>query len=131
MKTLIKKIINITAIVTLISVSTPLQAADAEGTWVTEKVKTSGSWTIDDNQITLTKLKTKGAPDLKIILSPHTEKELNSKNAMQGALIVALVKDSRGTFTFDLPQGINLNDYKSIGIHCEKYTKLFGKSALR
>lgn len=131
-QTVTKSFVLTITIFSLIAGSTSF-AAETEtkqGTWSKHAVSTKGTWEINDNQIILSNLRTGRAPDLKLILSPHPVEALASRNAMEGALVITPIKQSKGTFTFDLPEGLDLAGFNSIGIHCERYTKLFAKSAL-
>ncbi|MEM7699774.1 MAG: DM13 domain-containing protein [Verrucomicrobiota bacterium] len=113
------------------SIMTPAaSAAELTGSWQKHAVSTSGTWTITADSVTLHDLKTGRAPDLKLILSPHAVDALESENAMEGAIVITPIKDSKGTFTFALPEGVDLSQFQSIGIHCERYTKLFAKASL-
>lgn len=105
-------------------------AADPQGSWTKSAVTTTGSWSIEGRKLILHNLKTDKAPDLKLILSPQAVGDLKSQNAMQGAVVISKIKKTKGSFTFEIPADIDLSRYQSIGIHCEKYSKLFGKSAL-
>ena len=105
------------------------------GQWTKKTNKIAGNWSIVEKGgkryvVLDSKFKTSNAPDLKIILSPTAIKDLKSKNAMQKAKIVSLLKSNKGAQTFEIPKGIDLTKFKSVAIHCEKYTKLWGGSAL-
>lgn len=113
-----------------ITVAGSISAQAQTGNWSKAEVSTTGSWSIEGNTITLTGLKTKSAPDLKLILSPHEVGSLQSSNAISGAVIVSPLTSHEGTQTYTIPAGVDLSQFKSIGIHCQKYTKLFAKSAL-
>ncbi|MEM1296603.1 MAG: DM13 domain-containing protein [Verrucomicrobiota bacterium] len=105
-------------------------AAENSGSWSKAAFSTSGTWSIEGRTLTLTDFSTKSAPDLKIILSPHSVDDLQSRNAMTGAVIISPLKSNKGTQTYEIPENVDLADFESIGIHCQKYTKLFAKSSL-
>ncbi|MGJ8726432.1 MAG: DM13 domain-containing protein [Roseibacillus sp.] len=104
------------------------------GTWTKKENTINGTWTISDKggkkQISLKGFKTATAPDLKIFLSPSSISAVTSKNATKGAVLVAKLKSSKGDQTYTLPAGIDLSKYKSVIIHCEKYSKLWGAGKL-
>ncbi|MEM7384595.1 MAG: DM13 domain-containing protein [Verrucomicrobiota bacterium] len=106
-------------------------AQEAAGTWTKKSHAIKGSWKIANSQITLTDFSTKKAPDLKIFLSPLTVGELKNKNALKGAKLISKLKSHKGTQTYAIPKGVDLSQYKTVIIHCEKYTKLWGASALK
>lgn len=105
-------------------------AAEKSGSWTKAAISTSGTWSIEGRTLTLTDLSTKSAPDLKIILSPHSVGDLQSRNAMSGAVIISPLRSNKGTQTYEIPADVDLSTFQSIGIHCQKFTKLFAKSSL-
>ena len=104
------------------------------GTWTKKANTVNGNWSIASKggkkQLSLKGFKTATAPDLKIFLSPHSVAGVTSKNALQGAILVAKLKSSKGDQTYSLPSGIDLSKYQSVIIHCEKYSKLWGAGKL-
>lgn len=73
---------------------------------------------------------TKSGPDLKLILSPVQARQINSEEVLKSGHILAPLKKSRGFQEYALPPELNLQDYRSLLIHCEKYTKLWGAAPL-
>ena len=121
------------AVITFLALlALPARAGDASasGQWSKAEVKTSGSWSLEGRTLSLTGLSTKSGPDLKLILSPHAFDDLTSANAMTGAVVISPLKSHRGDQVYTLPANLDLSKYHSLGIHCEKFTKLFAKSAL-
>lgn len=106
----------------------------AKGSWTKKTHKISGTWSIVDNgktkTIHLKGFSTKKAPDLKIFLSPQTAKASSNKNATAGSKFVVELKSHKGDQSYSIPSGVDLTKYKSILIHCEKYTKLWGAGDL-
>ncbi len=105
-------------------------AAVADGSWTKKTQSASGTWKIEDvgGVLKLTvsdDFKTKKAPDLKIFLSPLSAAEAQNKNATSESLFVAELPKFSGGFEVTLPAGTELDDYNSVLIHCEKYTKLW------
>lgn len=99
---------------------------DLEGDW--KIVKQDGkNWVIFEDNFDADK-----APDLKIFLYKKPYKEVNGKNAADrnNAALVAELKQYKGAYKHEIPSNINLSDYKSIIIHCEEYSKLWGGSDL-
>ena len=74
--------------------------------------------------------RTKKGPDLKIVLSPRTFEKVTKKNVLDGGLVLGLLRSNEGAQEFVIPEGTKLDRYKSIAIHCEKYTKLWGAAPL-
>ncbi len=109
--------------------------AVAQGSWTKKTQSASGTWKITDVGGNLVfevsdDFKTKKAPDLKIFLSPLTASAAENKNAITKSLLVAELPKISGSFEVALPAGTNLDDYNSVLIHCEKYTKLWVASDL-
>jgi len=107
------------------------QMESKSGGWVDKQYSLKGDWTIEkrgDQQVISfnEKFKTKNGPDLKIFLSPQSIDTATGKNATAGAELVAVLKRNKGAQEYVLPAGINLNDYKSLLIHCEAYSVLWG-----
>lgn len=104
------------------------------GSWTKKANTVNGTWSITDKggkkTISLKGFKTATAPDLKIFLSPNTVAGVTSKNATKGAVFVAKLKSSKGDQAYTLPAGVDLSKYKSVIIHCEKYSKLWGAGKL-
>ncbi len=105
------------------------------GVWKKKTAKSSGDWSIvKEGGRTFVKLsgdfKTRKAPDLKIFLSPLSAAEANSKNATDGAVLIAPLSSNAGAQTYEIPAGVNLAAYKSILIHCEAYAKLWSAANL-
>lgn len=121
------------AALTLALISLPQAAAVAaerSGTWSKKSHSIKGTWTIDGDTLSLEGFSTKRAPDLKIFLSPKPLAELNNKNATDGALLVAKLKSAKGDQSYTLPDGADLSKFKTVIVHCERYSKLWGGSAL-
>jgi len=103
------------------------------GNWVKKTQKIAGQWRIEERTdghylVLNDDFKTRRAPDLKFVLSNLSVGDVNNKNAMQGAKIVALLKSAKGAQTYKLPA--DYQSYSTLLLHCEKYTKLWGATAL-
>lgn len=107
-----------------------------QGVWTTLGYEIEGSWQIVEEGgrawvVLGDDFATKSAPDLKIFLSPLALGELKNSNATAGALLVAPLVSHRGAQRLEIPVGTDLGRYKTLVLHCEKYTKLWGGAALR
>ncbi|MEM9160647.1 MAG: DM13 domain-containing protein [Verrucomicrobiota bacterium] len=121
-----------------------LSLSIASGTWAQESASgdfekrqksLSGSWTIEtqggDLLLTLSQdFKASNGPDLKIFLSPNDFQKVNGRNAVNGSVLVAELTRTKGAQTYKLPPELQLSDFKSLLIHCEKYSVLWGGSSL-
>jgi len=97
-----------------------------------------GSWKIvksgDKHQVVFgNDFNAKKAPDLKIFLSKADFDDIESKNALKNGapVFVAKLTAYKGAATYDIPSNIDINQYKTIIVHCEEYTKLWGGSPLK
>lgn len=112
-------------------------AGDLEmsGSWTRQEQKIAGSWSIvEENGRLRLRLsddfKTKSGPDLKIFLSRGDLDSITGKNATQDAVLVAPLGSSKGGQSYAIPGGVDLSQFKSLIIHCDKYSKLWGGSSL-
>lgn len=127
----------ITLLVTLISIAGIASAATktlASGSWTKKAERISGTWEIVDDgkdvTLKLKNFKTESAPDLKLFFHKKSIGSLTSKKVKSGSKFLAKLKSNRGDQEYKLPKGLKLSDYKSIVIHCEQYTKLWGGANL-
>ena len=97
-----------------------------------------GSWKIvREGKKTILKLednfKSSDGPDLKIFFSKLPFKDVDGDNAANKdvSVKVGVLKSFAGKNSFVIPDEISLDSYKSIIIHCEKYSKLWGGAVLK
>lgn len=113
------------------AVSVSHAMAGDSGTWVNKQYQINGAWEIDNrNGQTVIRFKdgfkTKGGPDLKVFLSKSDISNVTGKNATQNATFLAKLKSTNGNQEYVLPQGLNIDDYASLLIHCEAFSVLWG-----
>ena len=106
-----------------------------KGTWSKKSHKASGEWSIyTENGKTYVKLssdfRTRNAPDLKIFLSPQAASDANGRNATNGAILISPLSSNAGEQVYEIPASVNLADYQSILIHCERFSKLWSAADL-
>ena len=126
---MIKKII-ISVAATLAFASSAF-AGDYNGTFEKKSFKIKGSWTItqvDGQQVIRFNddFSTKKGPDLKLFLSKKSVDNLSKNPTFEAPLSLGLIDSNKGQQEYVLPEGVNLDDYESILIHCEQYNKLWG-----
>lgn len=105
------------------------------GTWVNKDYKINGEWSLekrgDQHVISFSdKFKTKNGPDLKIFLSPQSIDTANGRNATDDAALVAVLEKSKGSQEYVLPANLDVSNFKSLLIHCETYSVLWGGTNL-
>ncbi len=108
----------------------------AAGSWTKKGFAVAGGWSIierDGEHLVLLDdgFKTKNAPDLKIFLSPLPLEEIRNHNATQGAVFVGALRSAKGAQELRIPAGTDLERFRTILIHCESYSKLWGGASLR
>lgn len=118
------------SVVAVHTINSPAFAADDQ-TFVTKKYDVKGSWQIvEENGKTLIRFnknfKTKGGPDLKIFLSPLSIGDVTGKTATKGAVQLGELQSTKGGQDYILPDGVSLEDFKSVLVHCEQYSVLWG-----
>jgi Cu/Zn superoxide dismutase len=95
----------------------------------------NGDWTLaQENGQTIFRLsenfKTKNGPDLKLFLSPNSVGDLTGKTVTQDGVKLAVLKSSKGAQDYIIPDTIDVSQFKSIVIHCEAFSKLWGGADL-
>lgn len=129
-----------------LSVTSFASAAEPAETAATVKINQSGSfekstfkikgdWKIvEENGQTIFRLsdsfKTKNGPDLKLFLSPKSVDNVTGKTATQNAVKLSVLRSNSGSQDYIIPADIDLSQFKSILIHCEAYSKLWGGANL-
>lgn len=110
-------------------------ADDAGGAWTKRSQTIKGSWSIVETTegrfLELdASFKTRNAPDLKLFLSPLAASDVKAKNATRGSVLIAPLTKNKGAQRYLIPADIDLDQFKTLVLHCEQYTKLWGVSAL-
>lgn len=107
---------------------------EADSYWTTFK----GDWYIvkKDEQLVVVfeeNFEAKKAPDLKIFLSKLPLEKIKGDNAAnkEHAVLVSSLNTYKGRIETKIPEGIDLAEYQSLIVHCEKYAKLWGGSPLK
>ncbi|WP_051279732.1 DM13 domain-containing protein [Hellea balneolensis] len=105
--------------------------SQAPATFVKKRYNIKGTWNVseEDGQKIIRfsdDFKTKGGPDLKIYLSSSTISELDSGNVESTSQKLGILKSNRGAQSYIIPEDINLSEFKSVVIHCEAFSVLWG-----
>ena len=106
-------------------------AADYTGYFEKRAKPISGTWTladVDGKQVIRfnNDFKTKKGPDLKIFLSKKPIADLKKRPKFIAPVSLDLIDSIKGAQEYVVPDDINLDDFESILIHCEKYNILWG-----
>ena len=107
-----------------------------EGDWTAGGYRIDGRWSIvedeDGRWVVLDRdFKTRRAPDLKIFLSEQPIAAARDRTATKRADLVAVLEAFEGGQRYPSPAELDLSDYRSILIHCERYSKYWGGSELK
>lgn len=130
-----KPIRILTTTMAMIVALTSLSSQVLAGDFSRQEYKFSGSWTIekagDDLVLKLSDdFKTRSGPDLKIFLSPTDIGSITGKTATKGSVLVSRLESNKGEQSYRIPAGTDLSQFKSIVVHCEKFSKLWGGDSL-
>ncbi|MEO1407848.1 MAG: DM13 domain-containing protein [Pseudomonadota bacterium] len=115
--------------------SVAAQAPIAGGDFVKKKKRIRGAWQIearaDGNFIVFNdEFRTSNGPDLKVFLSPTSISDVTGKTAVNGSVLVGVLKSNKGGQEYRIPAGVNLDDFESVLIHCEEFAVLWGGADL-
>jgi len=91
-----------------------------KGTWSVSEVDGQSVITFNDD------FKTKGGPDLKLFLSSEKVKDLDSGTVEPTSVKLSVLKSNNGAQRYIIPDDIDLTQYKSVVIHCEAFSVLWG-----
>ena len=103
----------------------------ATSNFVKKRYNIKGTWTVTetDGQKVIQfndDFKTKGGPDLKIYLSSKSLTDLESGDVENTSVKLSVLKSNQGAQSYIIPDDVNLSDYKSVVIHCEAFSVLWG-----
>ncbi|MBR9824743.1 MAG: DM13 domain-containing protein [Alphaproteobacteria bacterium] len=106
----------------------------ASGGFDNQEYQIRGDWRIearaDGNYIVLSDdFRTRRGPDLKIFFSTNAAVDVNGENGDEGFFLTAL-DSNRGGQAYRLPDDFALEDYSSVVIQCEQFSKLWGAGTI-
>ncbi len=101
------------------------------GTFIKKKKKLKGAWEVvqrgDRTFIVFGEdFRAANGPDLKVFLSPQTVSDVTGNTAVNGAINIGELKATKGTQEYEVPEGVSLDQYSSVLVHCEAYSVLWG-----
>ena len=105
-------------------------------TWVKKYYSVTGNWSVEvenGNSYLLlhSDFITSKGPDLKLFLIKKEASTLSKKEEIQKhGVFLGKLKSLKGEQKYLIPANISLSDFKSIVVHCEKYTKVWGAASL-
>ena len=106
-----------------------------EGSWTKGGYAIAGGWKIvaEDGRryVVLDEdFETRRAPDLKLFLSKRPLDELGDRTATRGAVLIAPLERVSGGQRYAIDPDVDLSRYRSLLIHCERYSKYWGGAEL-
>lgn len=109
--------------------------ADQNQSFFNSKYKINGEWSLvqRDGKSFISfsdDFKTKNGPDLKIFLSPTAAADVNGKNAVNGSLLLGKLQNNKGAQEYEIPAGTDLSKYKTVLVHCQAYSVLWGGGSI-
>ncbi len=101
------------------------------GDFIKKSKKLKGSWSVVERDgatyiVFSVDFRAAKGPDLKIFLSPKSVADATGKTAVDGALNIGELKQTKGTQEYLVPAGVDLSQYGSVLVHCEAYSVLWG-----
>lgn len=106
-------------------------AAVVDQNFVKKRYTIKGEWSVSqhDGKTVIQfndAFKTKSGPDLKVVLHKNTVDNVDPKTAVQDGVKIGVLKSNKGAQSYILPDDITLSDFKSVLIHCEAFSVLWG-----
>ena len=107
----------------------------AGGEWTNKGYDIHGKWRIVKANAALTlyfdeDFKTRRGPDLKVFLSPYSLAAVTGKTVTPVAVEIGPLKSPRGAQQYEIPADIELREFRSLLIHCERFSHLWGGAEL-
>ncbi len=110
--------------------------AQKGNTWAKKNYDVSGNWSVEMNNgktylVLHSDFKTSKGPDLKIFITKKSNSTISKNEAVEKyGVLLGPLKSYKGEQKFLIPAGVTITEYKTIVIHCEKYTKVWGATSI-
>ncbi len=127
------KLLFILSITTLIST---IVIAQNGNTWLKKNKIVSGNWSVEIENgksylVLHSDFKTSKGPDLKLFITKKSASTIKKNDAIDKyGVLLGKLKSIKGKQKYLIPTHISISDFKSIVIHCEEYTKVWGVASL-
>ena len=123
-----KKII---IILTIALFFTTTSFAQKGNTWVKKYYTVSGNWSVEAEGsktylVLHSDFKTSKGPDLKLFLTKKNASSIGKSEAIEKqGILLGKLKSLKGEQRYLIPNNITVSEFKSLVIHCQKYTKVW------
>ena len=107
----------------------------ASGGWVNKGYDIDGRWEIvarDDKRYIVfdDDFQTRSGPDLKVYLSSRPLAALSDRTVAPNSVEISPLKAARGAQEYEIPADLDLAEYRTVLIHCKKFSHLWGGGAI-
>ena len=123
-------------ILTLTIIFTTSSFAQKGNTWVKKNYTVSGNWSVEAEGsktylVLHADFKTSKGPDLKLFLTKKSALSIGKSEAIEKqGILLGKLKSLKGDQRYLIPNNITVSEFKSLVIHCQKYTKVWGAAAI-
>ncbi len=110
--------------------------AQKGNTWSKKNYNITGNWSIETTNgktylVLHDDFRTSKGPDLKLFVAKKSTAAVKKNDAVETyGVFIAALKSNKGKQKYLLPSSVSIGDYKSLIIHCEKYTKVWGATSI-
>jgi len=123
-------------VLTLALIFTTSSFAQKGNTWVKKNYTVSGNWSVETEGsktylVLHSNFKTSKGPDLKLFLTKKSVSSIGKSETIEKhGLLLGELKSFKGEQRYLIPNNISISEFKSLVVHCEKYTKVWGVTAI-
>ncbi len=119
----------------LFLIVSPAAERIAAGGFSNQAQRITGSWSIEREAdgvylVLSSDFRTRSAPDLKFFVHTLPASQITAQNATRGVLVGDL-PNARGGQRIRLPANVDPSQFRSLVLHCEQFTVLWGAGDLR
>lgn len=104
--------------------------------WIKKYYTVSGDWSIENDNgesyvVLHSNFKTTKGPDLKLYLIKKDASVVGKRDEVEKyGILLGHLKSIKGNQKYLIPADISISDFKSIVVHCQKYTKVWAAASL-
>lgn len=127
---------NLIFILIVFFLFTTISFAQKGNTWVKKYYTVSGNWSVEAEGsktylVLHSNFKTSKGPDLKLFLTKKNVSSIGKSEAIEKhGVLLGKLKSLKGEQRYLIPNNILIPEFKSLVVHCQKYTKVWGAAAI-